>query len=99
MQSTYPNNSLKSTSSGSTLKDTANDVKDFATSTTSDIADAASTAVRSARDMVKESGDAVAKRFNATSDWVTTAAKENPLRALGLALAAGAAIVLFLGRR
>ena len=98
--STYPSNPNTAASAGANaLKDTATAAKDFATSAKSDISNAAQTAVQSARDFANESGAAAAKRFDAASKWITTAAREKPLRSLGVAVAAGAILALFLGRR
>ena len=98
--STYSNNPNAAASAGAnTLKDTAAAAKDFAESAKSDISNAAQTAVKSVRDFATESSDAAAKRFDAASKWVTTTAREKPLRSLGVAVAAGAILALFLGRR
>lgn len=98
--STYPSNPNTAASPGANaLKDTATAAKDFATAAKSDISNVAQTAVQSARDFANESRAATAKRFDATSKWITTAAREKPLRTLGIAVAAGAILALFLGRR
>lgn len=97
---TYPSNPNTASSAGAIApKDTASAAKDFATAVKSDISNVAQTAVQSARDFANESGAAAAKRFDAASNWLTTAAKEKPLRSLGIAVAAGAILALFLGRR
>ena len=84
-------------------KDTATAAKDFAAAAKSDISNVANSAVQSIRDFANESSDAAAKRFDATSKWVATTAKEKPLLTLGIAALAGAlaagAIAAFLGRR
>ena len=97
---TYSNNPSTAASAGANaLKDTAAAAKDFAASAKSDISNVAKTAVQSVRDFANESGDAAVKRFGAASKWVTTTAKEKPLRSLGVAVAAGAIVAFFLSRR
>jgi hypothetical protein len=58
--------------------------------------------VQSVRDFANESCATAAKQFNSTTKWVATTAKENPLRTLGVAVAAGAIVAFLLsllGRR
>jgi ElaB/YqjD/DUF883 family membrane-anchored ribosome-binding protein len=80
-------------------KETAAAAKDLAAAAKSDIANVAQSAAQTVRDFAGESCATAAKRFNTTSKWITTTAKENPLRTLGVAVAAGAIVAFLLGRR
>ncbi len=100
--STYP---------GTAVKDA---MKDFASSTNpapvTGMADVAAKAAQSARDIMEDSRKTVrdllhdgktvaAQGLDATTHWVGTATRENPMRTLGIVAAVGVILGLLMGRR
>lgn len=79
-------------------------MKNFASSTPSPavaerLGSAAGKAAQSVREIIDEGKAVAAERFDAGALWIGNAARENPMRTLGVAAAVGILIGLLLGRR
>jgi ElaB/YqjD/DUF883 family membrane-anchored ribosome-binding protein len=99
--STYPANSSNNTTDAggkAAVTGYASSANPLASSE-SRMATAATKAVQSVREVVDEGRAAAAGRIDATAKWVGNAARDNPLRTLGIAAVVGVVAGLLLGRR
>ncbi len=99
--STYSNNSANHAADASgkdALKGYASSANPQG-SVESRMATAATKAVQSVREVVDEGRAVAAEQIDATAKWVGTAARDNPLRTLGIAAVVGVVAGLLLGRR
>ncbi len=98
---TYPSTTGTATVSPSMGGDA---MKDFASSSTPQpaaerLSAVAGKAAQSVREIVGEGKAVAAEQLDATTRWVGTVTRDNPLRTLGVIAAVGVVIGLLVGRR